>query len=181
MANMLYVSIALVKACGKMWLNMTWGEMTLCNLPLAKCSQSFHDRIGYVLYFFTGFIRSWKLIEFENAFSRRGKIMGFRKNGQVMEKPWKFISCRLKTGNIKFDIEQKHFLKRLGFQHLVVMENLENWKSHWKVTGFYCPISVRTVFQKFKLIFYQYKFFFKRKCFNPPKRPLINLVDQFFT
>ena len=88
-------------------------------------------------------------MEFENAFSRPGKVMDFRENSRGHGKVMEFhffgpnISCCLKTGKIFLVTEKKYAPKRLGFQHFWVMENF-NWsgKSHGKVIEFYCPISV---------------------------------------
>ena len=70
----------------------------------------------------TGFIRSRKVMEFENAFSRPGKVINFRKNGQGHGKTMEFhflvqIFCTacLKIENIHLVIEQKYAPKRLGF------------------------------------------------------------------
>ena len=62
-------------------------------------------------------------MEFENAFSKPGKVMDFRKNGRGHGKVMEFhffspkISCCLKTGKILLVTEQKYAPKRLGFQH----------------------------------------------------------------
>ena len=61
-------------------------------------------------------------MEFENAFSRPGKVMNFRVNGRGHGKVMEFhlsgpkISCCLKTGKILLDTEQKYVPKTLGFQ-----------------------------------------------------------------
>ena len=59
-------------------------------------------------------------MEFEKVFSSTGKVMDFKKKGDVMEKSWNFIflvqifrTC-LKTRNILLFIEQKYAPKRLG-------------------------------------------------------------------
>ena len=99
-----------------------------------------------------GHEKSWRVIEFENEFSRPGKVMDFRENGQGHGTVMEFhfygpkIPCCLKTGNILLVIEQKYAPNRLGFQHFWAMENLNwSWKSHGKVIEFYCPISVWTL------------------------------------
>ena len=62
-------------------------------------------------------------MEFENAFSRPGKVMDFRENGRGHGKLMEFhfidpkISCCLKTGKILLVTEQKYAPQRLGFQH----------------------------------------------------------------
>ena len=90
-------------------------------------------------------------MEFENAFSRPRKVMGFRENVGGHGKSWNFIFCSkyfvlLKTGNIFLVIEQKYTSKRLGFRHFLVMENSNwSWKiqiDQGKVSGCYCPVSV---------------------------------------
>ena len=87
-------------------------------------------------------------MEIENAFSRPGKVMDLGKMAEVMEKLWNFvfgpaISCCLKIAHIRLVIEQRCAPKRPGFQHFIVMENLNwLWKRHRKVIEFYCPISV---------------------------------------
>ena len=53
-------------------------------------------------------------MEFENAFSRPGKVMDFRENGRGHGKVMEFhlfgpkISCCLKTGKIVLVTEQKY-------------------------------------------------------------------------
>ena len=70
-------------------------------------------------------------MEFENAFSRPGKVIDLRRNGRghgkVMEVHFfgPKISCCLKTGKILLVTKQKYVSKRLGFQHFVVMEKLD--------------------------------------------------------
>ena len=62
-----------------------------------------------------------KVMEFENAFSRPGKVMDFRENSRAHGKVMEFhffgpkISCCLKTGKILLVSEQKYAPKRLGF------------------------------------------------------------------
>ena len=77
----------------------------------------------------TEIIRSWKVVEFENEFSRPGKVIDFRKNGRGHGKYMSCeisyfgttISCCLKTWNILLVIGQKYAPKRVGFQHLLFM------------------------------------------------------------
>ena len=87
----------------------------------------------------TGFIRSWKVMEFENTFSRPGKVMDFRQNGWGHEKLWNFffwfkyfVLFENWKINILFVLKPRCTPKRLGFQNFLVMENLNcSWKSHW--------------------------------------------------
>ena len=71
-------------------------------------------------------------MEFENAFSRPGKVMEFRENGRghgkVMEFHFFWSKDFMLFENWKnlLVTEQKYAPKRLGFQHFRVMENL-NW------------------------------------------------------
>ena len=70
-------------------------------------------------------------MEFENAFSRPGKVMDFRRNGRGHGKVMEFhffgpkISCCLKTEKTLLVTEQKYVSKRLGFQHFIVVEKLD--------------------------------------------------------
>ena len=99
----------------------------------------------------TGFIRSWKVTEFENAFSRPGKVMDFRKNGRGCGKVMEFhFLVQIFCAVWKFEHSPCHRAemcpKRPRFRHLLVMENLNwSWKSHGKVIEFYCQISVWTL------------------------------------
>ena len=67
-------------------------------------------------------------MEFENAFSRPGKVMDFRENGRGHGKVMEFhcfgpkISCRLKTGKIVLVTEQKYASK--GWFFIIS----ESWK-----------------------------------------------------
>ena len=61
-------------------------------------------------------------MEFENAFSKPGKVVDFRENGRGHGKVIGFffgpnILCDLKTASIVLVIQQKYAPKRLGLQH----------------------------------------------------------------
>ena len=84
-------------------------------------------------------------MEFENAFSRPGKVMDFRENSRGQGKVMEFhffgpkISCCLKTGKILLVTEKN--MPPKGW----VFSISESWKiliGHEKVMEFYCPISV---------------------------------------
>ena len=67
-------------------------------------------------------------MEFENVFSRPGKVMDFLKNGpghgKVMD--FSFLSKDImlfENWKILLVTEQKYAPKRMGFQHFQVMEN----------------------------------------------------------
>ena len=79
-------------------------------------------------------------MEFENAFSRPGKVMDFRRNGRGYGKVMEFhffgpkISCCLKTGKIILVTEQK-CLQKAGFSAFrshgkVRLVIKKSWKSH---------------------------------------------------
>ena len=68
-------------------------------------------------------------MEFENAFSRSGKIMDSKNTAEVMEKSRNFIfwsKYYVLFENWKRSLYRRAKLcpKRLGFQHFLVMENL---------------------------------------------------------
>ena len=76
--------------------------------------------------------KSWN---FKMHFSGLEKSWNLGKMAKVMEKSWNFIFwpkyiALFETRNILLVMGQKYAQKRLGFQHFLVMENL-NWS--WKI------------------------------------------------
>ena len=92
----------------------------------------------------------WKVMDFENAFVRTGKITDFRENGRGHGKVIEFqfvvqmSHAVWKLETFSLSLSKKYAKKWLGFQHFLVMENWNwSWTTHGKVS--YCPISVWTL------------------------------------
>ena len=88
-------------------------------------------------------------MEFENAFSRPGKVMDFRRNGRGHGKVMEFhffgpkISCCLKTEKTLLVTEIKIWLQKAGFSAFhsrgkVRLVMKKSWKSHGILLPNFC-------------------------------------------